>query len=53
MSLSAIVPAVGSTSLFTQRMSVDLPAPDGPISATTSPRATSRSTLLSARSPVR
>jgi len=52
-SLSAMVPAVGSTSRLMQRISVDLPAPDGPISATTSPFATSRSTVSSARSPVR
>ena len=51
--LSAMVPAVGSTSRLMQRISVDLPAPDGPISATTSPCATSRSILSSARSPVR
>ena len=32
------VPAVGSSSRLTQRSSVDLPDPDGPMTQTTSPR---------------
>src|SRR5215831_17539207 len=52
-SLSAIEPDVGSTRRLTQRITVDLPAPDGPISAITCPSGTSISTLFSARSPVR
>ena len=48
-----IVPAVGSTRRLMQRMTVDLPAPDGPISAITWPSGTSRSMPLIARSPVR
>ena len=39
-----ILPAVGFSSRFTQRRSVDLPEPLGPRIATTSPRWTSRST---------
>jgi len=35
-----------------QRISVDLPAPDGPISPTTWPLGTSKDTSLSAVSPV-
>src|SRR5258705_217021 len=38
MSFSVTVPAVGSTSRLMQRMTVDLPAPEGPISAITLPR---------------
>ena len=53
VSLSVTVPAVGSTSRLMQRITVDLPAPDGPISAITWPSGTSRSMPLSARSPVR
>src|SRR5882757_5894177 len=53
MSLRVTVPAVGSTSRLMQRMTVDLPAPEGPISAITWPSGTSRSMPFSARSPVR
>ena len=53
VSLSVMVPAVGSTSRLMQRMTVDLPAPEGPISAITWPSGTSRSMPFSARSPVR
>jgi len=52
-SLRVTVPAVGSTSRLMQRITVDLPAPDGPISAITWPSGTSRSMPLSATSPVR
>src|SRR6185369_8107121 len=51
--LSSTDPEVGSTSRLTQRITVDLPAPEGPISAITCPSGTSMSMPLSARSPVR
>ena len=38
-----IVPWVGTSMWLRQRMKVDLPEPDGPIMATTSPRASERS----------
>ncbi len=44
-------PAVGVTSPFRQRRNVDFPAPLGPIRATNSPGAMSRSTPSSARAP--
>eukprot|EP01136_Pigoraptor_vietnamica_P018267 Opistho-1_new@5291 len=43
-------PAVGSTRRFTQRISVDLPAPDGPIRPITSPAPSRRLTSTSAAS---
>ncbi|ODS02031.1 hypothetical protein AUC71_02745 [Methyloceanibacter marginalis] len=48
VSLSCTWPLVGSTSRLMQRMSVDLPAPDGPISPTTCPAGTSNETPSSA-----
>ena len=39
-----IRPAVGISSRFRQRRSVDFPEPEGPMTHTTSPLATSRST---------
>jgi hypothetical protein len=47
------LPDVGSTSRLMQRISVDLPAPDGPISAMTWPFGTVSVTFWSALSPVR
>ena len=46
-----IVPASGSISRMTMRASVDLPLPDGPTSASVSPRARSRSRRHRARRP--
>ena len=40
-------PRVGRSSMLRQRSSVDLPDPDGPMTQTTSPGATSRLTPLS------
>src|SRR5262249_42086424 len=53
ISLSVIDPEVGSISRLMQRITVDLPAPEGPISAITCPWGTLISMPLSARSPVR
>ena len=44
-----ISPSVQSMSLFTQRSSVDFPAPELPMTATSSPGATFRLTSESAR----
>jgi hypothetical protein len=44
--LTTILPPFGSSSRFTQRSSVDLPEPDGPMMQTTSPRSTLRSMFL-------
>ena len=52
MSFRKALPPVGSISRLMQRIMVDLPAPDGPISATTWPFGISRLTSFSARSPV-
>jgi len=52
VSLRVTVPAVGSTSRLMQRMTVDFPAPDGPIKAITWPSSRSTSIPFSARSPV-
>ena len=41
-------PAVGISSRFSERRSVDLPEPDGPMMTTTSPRRTLRSMPSSA-----
>ena len=46
------MPDVGSTSLLTQRIRVDFPAPEGPISARTCASGISRSTWFRAKSPV-
>src|SRR5215212_7503806 len=47
MPSTRIVPDVGSSSRFTQRSSVDLPEPDGPITQTTWPASTWKSMPLS------
>src|SRR5688572_10835452 len=49
---SLIEPEVGSIKRLTQRMSVDLPAPEGPISPTNCPSCSVRLTSFNARSPV-
>ena len=49
---SSTRPALGCTHRLTQRIRVDLPAPEGPIKPKTSPEPTVRFTPLRAKSPV-